>query len=564
MLGPSLLEGLFRQSSPAQARSALAQLLPENASAAEKIGTVEAALRGPLGPSLRAGVGNWIVEQLVPVESLVPAEYVSWRPPVRDAMLFVIGHLSAARLAPKLLEQFDLPLDMPPEMRLLRLIAKVPGLQKLGQVIARNRFLRPSLRSALTELENGIHDVSAPEIRAIIESELGPRLERFSVQIEPAILSEASVSAIVRCNWLNPKSGRREAGVFKVLKPHIPAFFAEDMDLLQGLADFFGSKSQDYGIAKDVLTDTFHKVRKLLQHEVHLVGEQKTLAEAAALYRSVPKVRVPQVFQPLCTPKITAMSEEHGRKITEAVAHLPASRRAQVAEKLIDALIAVPLFAPQESALFHADPHAGNLFYNEQTGELTILDWALTERLSREQRRHLALLVFMAGLRDPVGSCNEIQALRQSPAGRNSNSARIVREIVNGFFDALPLRRVPSAVDAMRLLQRSATQGVRFPAPLIMLSKVLFTLDGVISDIRGSGVSLAYSVARHGLQSWLLWGTSAKLPITMNDLIRVHCSAILYSGRLSIKVEQALLNRLLPVDSGRRFKADNADAGPPA
>ena len=127
-------------------------------------------------------------------------------------MLFVIGHLSDARLAPKLLEQLELPLDMPPEMRLLRLIAKVPGLQKLGQVIARNRYLSPSLRSALTELENGIHDVSAPEIRAIIESELGPRLERFSVQIEPAILSEASVSAIVRCNWLNPEERAARSG----------------------------------------------------------------------------------------------------------------------------------------------------------------------------------------------------------------------------------------------------------------------------------------------------------------------------------------------------------------
>ncbi len=66
------------------------------------------------------------------------------------------------------------------------------------------------------------------------------------------------------------------------------------MDMLQGLADFFGSKSHEYGLAKDVLTDTFHKVRKLLQHEVHFIGEQKTLVEAFALYRFVPKVRVPQ------------------------------------------------------------------------------------------------------------------------------------------------------------------------------------------------------------------------------------------------------------------------------
>ena len=47
-------------------------------------------------------------------------------------MMFVVMRLSPARLAPKLLEQLELPLNTSAEVRLLRLIAKVPGLQKLG------------------------------------------------------------------------------------------------------------------------------------------------------------------------------------------------------------------------------------------------------------------------------------------------------------------------------------------------------------------------------------------------------------------------------------------------
>ena len=34
---------------------------------------------------------------------------MKWREPVRDAMTFVVAHLSPARLAPKLLEQLELP-----------------------------------------------------------------------------------------------------------------------------------------------------------------------------------------------------------------------------------------------------------------------------------------------------------------------------------------------------------------------------------------------------------------------------------------------------------------------
>jgi predicted unusual protein kinase regulating ubiquinone biosynthesis (AarF/ABC1/UbiB family) len=488
----------------------------------------------------------------VPVEALVPPEYENWRPPVRDAMLFVISHLSDARLAPKLLEQIELPPNTPPETRLLRLIAKVPGLQKLGQVIARNHYLRPALRAALSQLENDIRDVSAEEMCAIIRQELGARAEAYAVHIEPSILSEASVSAVLRFTCTDPKTGEPQQGVFKALKSYIPACFAEDMELLQGLADFFGSKHCEYGLAKDVLTDTFTKVRRLLQHEVHFVGEQKTLVEAYALYGSLSKVRVPRIYQALCTSKITAMSEEHGEKVTEAVGQMSAQRRGQVAEQLIETLIAVPLFAPQESALFHADPHAGNLFYDNQTGELIILDWALTERLSLEQRRHLALLVLMVGLRDPVGACSEIQMLSQGDATRrDSKQAKIIRETVAEFFEEQPLRWVPGAVDAMRLLQRTAGKGIRFASSLIMLSKVLFTLDGVIADIRGSGVSMAYAVARHGLQSWLTIGSKAGLPLTLRDLMKVQCSAMLYSGRLSIKLEQTVLDKLLPRISAR-------------
>jgi len=255
---------------------------------------------------------------------------------------------------------------------------------------------------------------------------------------------------------------------------------------------------------------------------------------------------VPQVFEPLCTSTITAMSEEYGAKVTEAVAHLSAMRRGQVAEQLIEALIAVPLFANQESALFHADPHAGNLFYDSESGELIILDWALTECLSREQRRHLALLVFMAGLRDPVGAFSEIEALSQSPGRHNSEQAQTIRSVVDEFFRELPLRHVPSAVDAMRLLQWTAAKGIRFPSSLIMLSKVLFTLDGVVADIRGTGVSVAYTVARHGLRNWLQTGTLAGLPLTMADMVKVQCSAMFYCTRLSIKAQELMLDRLLP------------------
>ncbi len=237
----------------------LSLFLGSGATVTERISAVTAALRSNAGPQLRERMGQWAL-RIMPAEALVPDIYAQWRPLVQEALRFILLRLSDARLAPKLIEQLDLPSSTPPEVRLLRFIAKTPGLQKLGQVLARKQHLQPSLRRALSQLENSISDVNAAEIHAIIMEQLGVRLQTCAVEIEPEIASEASVSAVVRFTWWNPESGERERGVFKVLKPHVPEYFAEDLDLLQQLGMHLESKHREYGIAAHVLSDTFSEV----------------------------------------------------------------------------------------------------------------------------------------------------------------------------------------------------------------------------------------------------------------------------------------------------------------
>jgi ubiquinone biosynthesis protein len=519
----------------------LLSVFSRDAGVAERVRVIQAVLERPSSQGFREEMSRWVL-QFVPVEALVPELYAQWRPLVRDAMFFMMSRLSAKRLAPKLVEQIDLPADTKPEQRLLQLIAKVPGLQKLGQVLARNRNLPQALRSALSELENGICDVSTDEIQAIIYQELGPRLKASGVKVEPAIYVEASVSAVVRFTWRNPDTGRRERGVFKVLKPYIRECFAEDMDLLARLAKYLGSRHREYGFAPHVLPDTFNDVRRLLQHEVDFAREQSTLLKAVQLYRSVPAIRVPRLIQPLCTSKVSAMTEEPGKKVTSAVFRMPPWRRLEVSEQLIDALIATPLFAPIEDAIFHADPHAGNLLYERRTSELVILDWALTEHLTLAQRKHLAMLFLMLVLRDPVGASEAILAL--SPPGGRGEKVKVqrIRENVTRYINELPVKRLPGLVDAMNLLERIAWEGVRLPSSLVMFRKALFTLDGILHDIGAPEFSITSVIARRIMQNWTRWKTIGA-PLSFGDWVLVQCSALLFPGRLGLQGVQSMLER---------------------
>ena len=532
----------LRGSTPDQLRAAFSRFLPPDATLHQRIAAVESLLDSPAGPVLREEMARWIVDHMLPANSLVPKQYEHLRPIVRDAMTFEVLRLSSPRLAPKIVEQVELPANASPETRLLKLISKVPGLQKLGQVLARNRHLRPSLRNALSKLENGIRDVAPADIRAVIEQELGPRLAAYDVEISSTILSEASVSAVMRFTYCNPDSGERRRGVFKVLKPHIPACFAEDMDLLHHMAHYLGSKHREHGYAPRVIQDTFRKVRELLEHEVDFAGEQRRLPEAAAIYRNVRGIAVPTHIAPLCTPLVTAMTEQPGAKVTTAARRLSAVRRRRLAELLTESLLAVPLCSPASDALFHGDPHAGNLLYDPHTDTLSLIDWALTEYLSANQRRHLALLVAMVALRNPTAVCLEIEALTERPL--RAPQKRLVRDLVIVYLDHLPLDRPPQLTDAMQLLECIALRGIRFPASLIMFSKVMFTLDGILADLRGDS-SIAPRVARNFVGRWIARGVHLGAPLTASDWATIAFNTALYGARLAIHYEHAFLNRRL-------------------
>ena len=562
MAQPALIPAYVSRLKPQDLRQVFERFVPPGMSRERQVAAVREFLEGPHGKRMRSEMGRWIVERLVPVESLVPEAYAAWRPPVRDAMLYVVEHLSSARLAPKLLEQAQMSPGSRPEKRLLSLIAKVPGLQKLGQVLARNRHLRPALRHSLSKLENGIHDVDARGMQAIIRRQLGKKLRQHGVKMDSRLLSEASVSAIVRFTWHELESGQSRRGVFKVLKPHIPGCFAEDMELLHDLSRFFAQRHREYGARARLIPDTFRKVRRLLQHEVDFEREQKTLEEAGRLYRDIPGVRIPRLIRPLSAANITALSEERGAKVTEAAARLTQWQRRELGEQLIAALVAVPLFATGESSLFHGDPHAGNLLYDAPQRELIIVDWALRERLSREQRRQLALLFLMVALRDPVGASSAIAALAERPVRRGSRPWEIIREHTAHYIDEVPLTQFPSAVDAMQVLERVAYEGIRFPGSLIILSKVLFTLDGILHDIGCSSASMGTAMARHMARRWLTARAGFASPLTAGDWVTVQCSAMLYGSRLWVKGEQAVVDRFLPRGAREEKKESVSSASP--
>jgi ubiquinone biosynthesis protein len=347
------------------------------------------------------------------------------------------------------------------------------------------------------------------------------------VELAQELLSEASVSAIVAFTWWNPATGNREEGVFKVMKPHVPVCYGEDLLLLQQLAEHLAGKQ--YYFASDEVAETLDEVRLLLEKEVDFRREQATLAEVGRVYKRR-NTHAPRPIPELSTDTITAMSLEHGVKITEACPRDPSARR-QAASQVIEALIADPIFSDADEAVFHADPHAGNLIYDEQKKELIVLDWALTGRLGRNERRYVARLIVMMIFRDAAGVRDAIRELSRGASASDAHFG-VIDRCVQRFFADLPFVYSPGAIDAMRLLDQIGVEGVRFPASLVLIRKVLFTLDGVLRDIAGGDVRIDTVVSRDFISRLLRNIGSLPPPFLLRDYIAAQRSALFYVSGL--------------------------------
>lgn len=416
--------------------------------------------------------------ELIPVQELVPAVYEKYLQMVADAARVILSKLSPERLRVKLIEQMLLPLDATLQERVLKLITRMPTMQKLGQIIARNKNLDPELRRRLQKLENSIRDASYEAILARIHEEMKSKIATYRVKLGRRFLAEASVCAVVPFTWHHPKDGARRKGVFKVLKPFITHYWHEDLKILDALAVHFDRNKQSYGLPTVGFRQILREVRDLFKREIRLPIEQSRLQEARDFYSQESNVRVPGLL-PMSTKVVTGMEFIDGTKVTTAAERYP-EKRDRIARLVLEKTILSVLFHEGQEALFHADPHAGNLFYCEKTDELALLDWGLSCTLSRPYRRELIQLILGFVIRDYAravkASCNLTE-------GRITQAqVAIVERRVRETIDGLPLFPLVRLAPLTQLLDDLILDGVKFPAELLMFRKSLFTLLGVIHD----------------------------------------------------------------------------------
>jgi ubiquinone biosynthesis protein len=366
-------------------------------------------------------------------------------------------------------------------------------------------------------LESLPPSVPLATINEILARELG-MLELRGITLSPPAIAEASVAVVIP--FQDAKRELPHGGVFKILKPGIEERLELELELLSRVGAHMDERCWELSIPQLDYRDTFEQVREKLYCEVQLEREQQHLVEAKALFADNERVLVPALVEH-STPRVTAMERVTGEKITEHRLD-SAADRSQLASLVTQALVAEPLFSRASRAMFHCDPHAGNLFYTDD-GRLAILDWSLVGHLGEAERIAMGQLALSAITLDADRIVGILAGLSER---RKANLAALGR-VTDDWLRKIRRGQTPGLNWIVGLLdEASRLAGLRVGTDMMLLRKSLLTLEGVIGELGADDFRMEDALFREFVRHfgcewpdrWLSWPTSRAFATRLSNL----------------------------------------------
>ncbi len=428
-----------------------------------------------------------ILEQLIHrsrVLEMVTPGLAKWRPFVHDSLIYFFHELGPEEVLKRFLSQLQVSGEVDRGGRVLEFAAGTPILQKIGQILARNPLIPEDFRTSLQQLENSILTTDAETLRAMIWADLGEEtIATYQFELASEILAEASVGSVIAGSLTLPGEQNARRIVCKVIKPEAEQGLRQELLAFDSLGAFLQENSVFYELGDFPLADLFDEIRDALAKEILVVEEQRNLARAADYYANNPRILVPEVYE-ISTPKVTVMDFVEGVKVSEAFPG-DLKARAMMARRLSNALTYDVIFNRRDLAIFHGDPHAGNVYHvTAGTGDryrLALLDWGLLGEFTLQDRKQLVQLLFGIQLGHRKKVKRNIGVLIEGGLPDSEPERERIDRIIEDAQNA------PSRQGSFLLLQaisaELAKEGYEIPFNVALFVKSQLTISGILHEL---------------------------------------------------------------------------------
>ncbi|QCU78033.1 AarF/ABC1/UbiB kinase family protein [Citricoccus sp. SGAir0253] len=341
-----------------------------------------------------------------------------------------------------------------------------PAFVKLGQILStRPDLLPPPYVRELKALQDRVEPIPAAQVMAAIAEELGSTAVFDRLESQP--LASASI-------------GQAHAAVLdgqdvvvKVRRPGVVETVNEDLEILENLAEM-ATRRWDFARDNDA-TGLVREFAQTLRQELDYLAEARNAERFAANFAGHPDVHIPVVHWETTTSRVLTLERIRGIKIDDVDALAAAGiDRAELARRA-GAVLCTMVF---EHGFFHADPHPGN-FFVEEDGALGVIDFGMVGTLDEDLKERLGdiLVAIVAG--DTSHATDALLRLNQSSGPVNRAALKQDVSVLIERFSGHTLADFPVSALINDILGTLRRHRLHLPNDLAMLFKMLLMAEGL-------------------------------------------------------------------------------------
>jgi ubiquinone biosynthesis protein len=344
-----------------------------------------------------------------------------------------------------------------------------PTYIKLGQLLStREDLVPPEVAAALARLQDHTPPAPYEEIRRTIVAELGRPPEELFARFDEQPLACASIG---QAHAARMKGG--DEVVVKVRRPGAVAQVKADLRLMRHLveeADRSSAKAHQLGLLPFV-----EQFSATTLDELDYRKEAANARRFADMYRDEPRIHIPRVHPRFSTGAVLTLDRVRGLRVDDIEGldrhRVDRRRLARLAATTLVEMVVVHRF-------FHADPHPGNLFVQDD-GSITLIDFGMVGRVTEGMAEQLddLILAFVAGdaerLTDAV---LEVAESSQSPDRQSLE--RSLGDLLDTVRSS-SLARVEVSRVGRRMLALMRRHHLRLPGAFDLLAKLVFQAEGL-------------------------------------------------------------------------------------
>jgi ubiquinone biosynthesis protein len=408
-----------------------------------------------------------------------------------------------------------------------------PTFIKLGQVLAaRPDLVGPKLGEELKMLRAEVRPDDIGQVKSTLRKELGDDYQTHFQSIDSQPLATASIGQVHRAVL-----GDGRLVVIKVIRHDIERTMRQDIEVLAGLAQL-AERVETLAVWRP--REMVRQFAPILQREMDFSRERQNLEHFADMLKGLKSsVVVPRPVSELCTKRVLVMEELVGQSLAvflrdpkkapsaedrpqtveaPAAEAKPATNQTQPVQQtppqltpaeLPDAAASSSPNEPRQStkqrlaktiarvymtmlfdeALFHADPHPGNLILMDD-GRLGILDFGMIGRIDENLRETIEEMLVAISTGDQNRLTRLIKRIGDPPPTLDESALAIDAAEYLGTYGKQSLGEFDLTGALNELSDILHQHAIKLPNQSALLLKMLISLEGTLRELGASFDSL--------------------------------------------------------------------------